>query len=195
MAILSGCDYLPSINGIGLKTACALLRQWKTIEQVIQTLKEGKKSVPARYLESFRLADKCFKHQRVYCPLKQKLDHLKQPDADWDEESDAYVGADMHPTTAKLLGEGHLDPVTLSPMTDINPGYVPGVLKRMPLTDRNQRKRKASTLLGDALSVIHGRDVPNMNTFRTLYGCITCVTAISRPNPSNQHQRTDCCRG
>ncbi|KAJ7665982.1 PIN domain-like protein [Mycena polygramma] len=93
MAILSGCDYLPSIPGIGLKTACTLLRKWKTVEQVLRAIAmEGKKSIPRRYIQSFRLAEKCFLHQRVYDPLQQKLVHLSEPDADWDEASDAYVG-------------------------------------------------------------------------------------------------------
>ncbi|KAJ7800391.1 exodeoxyribonuclease 1 [Mycena olivaceomarginata] len=133
MAILSGCDYLPSIPGIGLKTACTLLRKWKTVEQVVRAVAmEGKKSVPRKYIQSFRLAEKCFLHQRVYSPLEQKLVHLSEPDADWDEESDAYVGGDLEPAVAKMLGEGDLDPVTLLPMTDINPRYVPRVLKPLP---------------------------------------------------------------
>ena len=94
MAILSGCDYLPSIPGIGLKTACTLLRKWKTVDQVLRAIAmEGKKTVPRNYLRSFRLAEKCFLHQRVYDPVQQKLVHLTEPDAEWDEEADAYVGA------------------------------------------------------------------------------------------------------
>ncbi|KAJ6487742.1 exodeoxyribonuclease 1 [Mycena sanguinolenta] len=133
MAILSGCDYLPSIPGIGLKTACSLLRRWKTVEQVLRAVAmEGKKSIPRKYLQKFRLAEKCFLHQRAYDPLQQKLVHLSEPDADWDEESDAYVGGDLEPAVAKMLGEGNLDPVTLLPMVDINPRYVPRVLKPLP---------------------------------------------------------------
>ncbi len=94
MAILSGCDYLPSIHGIGLKTACSLLRNWKTVEQVIKILMiEGKKSVPKDYLRQYEKAEKCFLHQRVYCPLSEKLEHLAQVDeADWNDDYDAYVG-------------------------------------------------------------------------------------------------------
>ncbi|KAJ6582898.1 exodeoxyribonuclease 1 [Mycena vulgaris] len=133
MAILSGCDYLPSIPGIGLKTAHTLLRKWKTIEQVLRAVAmEGKKSIPRKYIQSFRLAEKCFLHQRVYDPLQQKLVHLSEPDEDWDDEADAYVGGDLDPAVAKMLGEGDLDPVTLLPMIDINPRYVPRVLKALP---------------------------------------------------------------
>ncbi|KAF9467793.1 PIN domain-like protein [Collybia nuda] len=94
MAILSGCDYLPSIPGIGLKTACSLLRKWKTVEQVIRTITlEGKKSVPRGYLSQVQLAEKCFLHQRVYCPKQEKLVHLSDVDETWDSEAEAYVGS------------------------------------------------------------------------------------------------------
>ena len=38
MCILSGCDYLPSIPGVGLKTAHATLRQFRTVERAIASL-------------------------------------------------------------------------------------------------------------------------------------------------------------
>ncbi|KAJ7061008.1 PIN domain-like protein [Mycena amicta] len=93
MAILSGCDYLPSIPGIGLKTACSLLRKWRTAEQVIRSIRmEGKKTVPRGYLDNFRLAEKCFLHQRVYDPVTERLVHLTEPEEVLDEAANAYVG-------------------------------------------------------------------------------------------------------
>ncbi|KAF9485121.1 PIN domain-like protein [Pholiota conissans] len=93
MAMLSGCDYLPSIHGVGLKTANALLRKWKTVEHAIKALaREGKKTIPFGYLKQFQLAEKCFLHQRVYCPQAQKLVHLTPVGDDWNAEFDAYVG-------------------------------------------------------------------------------------------------------
>ncbi len=93
MAILSGCDYLASIPGVGLKTANNLLRKWKSAEQVVRAIAlEGKKTVPVGYWKKFRLAEMCFLHQRVYCPLTEKLVHLTEVGTDWNEEFDAYVG-------------------------------------------------------------------------------------------------------
>ena len=97
MAILSGCDYLPSIPGIGLKTANSLLRKWRTAEQVIRAIAmEGKKSVPFHYSKEFQLAEMCFLHQRVYCPLSKKLVHLKDPGGGLNEETDTFVGRYVH---------------------------------------------------------------------------------------------------
>ena len=96
VAILSGCDYLPSIPGIGLKTAWTLLRSHKTVESRVSALRlEGKKKVPSGYLDAFRLAEKVFLHQRVYDPTQEQLVHLTPlPDGEsWDAEKEAYIGA------------------------------------------------------------------------------------------------------
>ncbi|KAF9010214.1 PIN domain-like protein [Cyathus striatus] len=144
MAILSGCDYLPSIPGIGLKRACSLLRKWKTVEQAIRAiLLDGKLKVPTGYLEKFRLAEKCYMHQRVYSPLEERLVHLTEVDVGWDQESDAYVGGDLDPMLARAIAVGDVDPVTLLPMIDINPGFKPNALKPIPsLVNSSPRRGK-----------------------------------------------------
>lgn len=172
MAILSGCDYLPSIPGVGLKTAWTLLRKHRTVDQLVRALRlEGKKSVPKGYLEAFNLAEKVFLHQRVYCPLSEKLVCLTGVAAEFvmDAETEAHIGrwrclplfprsADddndsiLEPSLAKKLANGDLDPITLLPIVDINPGFVPRVSKSPPLhfdnlnrpsTDKGKGKTKA----------------------------------------------------
>lgn len=95
MAILSGCDYLPSIPGVGLKTAWTLLRKYRSVDQLVKALRlEGKKPVPKGYLEAFNLAEKVFLHQRVYCPLNERLVCLTDITARYvmDAETEAYIG-------------------------------------------------------------------------------------------------------
>ncbi|KAF8068926.1 hypothetical protein FPV67DRAFT_1490320 [Lyophyllum atratum] len=141
MAILSGCDYLPSIPGVGLKRACALMRKWKTADQVVRAIMlEGKKSVPRKYMEQFRLAELCFQHQRVYCPMTEKLVYLNAVDADWTPEAEAYVGGDLESSLAKKLAMGDVDPVTFLPMKDIFPGFLPRV-KPLPLVTVKVNRR------------------------------------------------------
>ncbi|KAG6917114.1 hypothetical protein DXG01_003780 [Tephrocybe rancida] len=136
MAILSGCDYLPSIHGIGLKTACSLLRKHKTVEHLVNMLQlEGKKTVPRTYMRDFNLADKCFQHQRVYCPLAEKLVYLTEVDADWTEEEEAYIGGDLDASLAKQLAMGDVCPISLLPIKDINPDFTPRV-KPLSITRR-----------------------------------------------------------
>jgi exonuclease-1 len=95
MAILSGCDYLPSIPGIGLKTAYTLLRKHKTVENVVRAVRlEGKKDVPRGYIQAFRLAEKVFLHQKVYDPVEERLVNLTEipPEAGWDKTTLTYMG-------------------------------------------------------------------------------------------------------
>ncbi|CAL1699692.1 unnamed protein product [Somion occarium] len=136
MAILSGCDYLPSISGVGLKTAWALLKKHRTIENAVRALRlEGKKDVPKGYLEAFRLAENVFLHQRVYDPTQEQLVYLTDvPDGeDWDEAKEAHVGRYIEPSLAKRIAEGDACPITLLPMEDINPTFVPRALKPIPM--------------------------------------------------------------
>lgn len=95
MAMLSGCDYLPSIPGVGLKTAYQLLKKHKTVEKVVKMIRlEGKKDVPKGYLEAFFLAEKVFLHQRVYDPRLQSLVYLsgKEQEPGLSDEAESYIG-------------------------------------------------------------------------------------------------------
>lgn len=94
MAMLSGCDYLPSIPGIGLKTAWGLLKKHGTVEKGVKAIMlEGKKSVPRRYIEDFKLAEKVFLHQRVYDPQNERLVYLSEPPGDLlSTEVEMYIG-------------------------------------------------------------------------------------------------------
>ena len=95
MAILSGCDYLPSIPGVGLKTAWMLLRKYRTPENVIRALRlEGKKKIPQGYLEDFMVTENVFLYQRVYDPLEEKLVNLTQvpPGEALSQAHEAFIG-------------------------------------------------------------------------------------------------------
>ncbi|KAK5001522.1 hypothetical protein LTR28_012543, partial [Elasticomyces elasticus] len=64
MAILSGCDYLPGIEKMGLKTAYRLIRKHKTVERVVRSVQfDGKMKIPAGYMEAFGQAEKTFLYQ------------------------------------------------------------------------------------------------------------------------------------
>ncbi|KAK1225102.1 hypothetical protein PQX77_011971 [Marasmius sp. AFHP31] len=149
MAILSGCDYLSSIPGIGLKTACTLLRKWKTPEQVVRSLMlEGKKMVPKGYVRQFRMAEKCFLYQRVYDPRLERLVHLHDvpEEEEWDEVVDNYVGKDLEPSLAKAVALGDKDPVSYEDMKDLNPGFVPRtrVLHDITVADKSANRSAKS---------------------------------------------------
>ncbi|KAK3165614.1 hypothetical protein QOZ80_1AG0035490 [Eleusine coracana subsp. coracana] len=64
MCILSGCDYLPSMPGMGVKRAHALIQKHKCHEKVIKHLRYSATSVPPQYEENFKKAIWAFKFQR-----------------------------------------------------------------------------------------------------------------------------------
>lgn len=95
MAMLSGCDYLEGLKGIGVRTANKLLRKYKHLDGVLRSigLENGNLRVPKGYKEAFEKAELAFLWQRVWDPVSKKLVHLNgQPDEDWNEEKDAFVG-------------------------------------------------------------------------------------------------------
>ncbi|XP_071683634.1 exonuclease 1 [Lolium perenne] len=76
MCILSGCDYLPSLPGMGVKRAHALIQKLKSYEKVIKHLRYSAVSVPPQYEENFKKAIWAFQFQRVYDPAIEDIVHL-----------------------------------------------------------------------------------------------------------------------
>lgn len=124
MAIFSGCDYLDSIGGMGLKTAYRLIRKHKTPERVIKMLQfDGKSKVPDNYLADFKQAELTFLYQRVFCPEKQELVFLTEPDPSIDVESMPFIGAPVQPRLAQSIARGNVNPITKKPIaTPSSPG-------------------------------------------------------------------------
>lgn len=117
MAILSGCDYLPSISGMGLKTAHQLVRKYKSIDRIFRDLAFSKKhQLPARYQESFRRADLTFLHQRVFCPIVNNIVMMTSFGPGPEPEDFDFIGSDMEQHVAIGVSKGELHPMTKKPM-------------------------------------------------------------------------------
>lgn len=117
MAMLSGCDYLPGIEKLGVKTAYRLVRQHKTIEKVVRTLQfDGKKKVPADYLDSFTKAERTFLYQRVFCPEAKCLVNLTKVPPHLDLDEMPYIGKHVEDGVACGVATGDLDPNTKLPL-------------------------------------------------------------------------------
>lgn len=117
MAILSGCDYLASINNMGLKTAYRMIRRHKTIEKVLRMLSfDGKFRVPKGYLEDFYRAELTFLHQRVFCPKALRLVFHTEPASPIEEDQMPFIGAYVEPDIAQGVARGDLNPMTKLPI-------------------------------------------------------------------------------
>ena len=144
MAILSGCDYLASINGMGLKSAYRLVRKHKTIEQILRMLSfDGKYHVPPGYLEAFHKAELTFLHQLVYCPLKKEVVMMNHLQADAQPEDFSFIGGMLEQEIAIGVAKGELDPMTKQPL------HVKGISKTSPRTPWLNPRRNIVNVCSD----------------------------------------------
>ncbi|CAA7030609.1 unnamed protein product [Microthlaspi erraticum] len=110
MCILSGCDYLQSLPGMGLKRAHTLITKFRSYDRVIKHLKYSTVSVPPLYEESFKKALLTFKHQRVYDPKTEDIIHLSNISEDIVDSLTLFTSMPQH--IAKGIALGQLDPFT-----------------------------------------------------------------------------------
>lgn len=117
MAIMSGCDYLASINRMGLKSAYRLVRKYKTIEKIVRMLQfDGQYSVPTGYLEAFYKAELTFLHQRVFCPLKNEIVMMTEFESGAQPVDFSFIGEEVTRDVAIGVAKGDLDPMTKTPI-------------------------------------------------------------------------------
>ncbi|TRY90760.1 hypothetical protein DNTS_028638 [Danionella cerebrum] len=126
MCILSGCDYLPSLYGIGLGKACKLLRMannpdiLKVIKKLGQYLKMDI-SVPDEYIEGFTKANNTFLYQLVFDPLRRKVVPLNPYPDNIDPASLSYAGTNVGDEKGLQMALGNLDINTLERIDDFSP--------------------------------------------------------------------------
>jgi exonuclease-1 len=67
MCVLTGCDFLSSVPGIGIKWAHSLVLKYKNIDRVLSVLQlDKKRRIPEGYVNYFKEANVVFHHDRVY---------------------------------------------------------------------------------------------------------------------------------
>lgn len=117
MCILSGCDYLPSIARMGLKTAYRSIRKYKSVERALRMLQfEGQYIIPPTYLEQFKQAEFTFLYQRVFCPRAGKLVTLTPLEPGIALDDLPFIGDDVEPQLAVGVACGDLHPATKLPI-------------------------------------------------------------------------------
>ncbi|KAF8586120.1 hypothetical protein K439DRAFT_1632043 [Ramaria rubella] len=140
-AMMSGCDYIEGVRGVGLKTASKYLRKWGTVEKALRALRMDGKMVEKDWEDRMRKAEVGFLHQRVWDPRKEEIVYLTEPDwTTWNEEREKFVGRYIEAELAGGLARGDIDPVSLEPMVDIMPSFQP-VKRPRPLASKDANRR------------------------------------------------------
>ncbi|XP_015167916.1 exonuclease 1 [Solanum tuberosum] len=114
MCILSGCDYLQSLPGMGLKKAHALIKKFESYDKVIKHLRYNTAAVSPMYEESFRKAIMTFQHQRVYDLMTKDLVHLSELSDCGSQDLD-FLGPLIPTEVAQGIAKGDVDPFTMMP--------------------------------------------------------------------------------
>nr|XP_027085750.1 exonuclease 1 isoform X1 [Coffea arabica] len=184
MCILSGCDYLQSLPGMGLKKAHTLMKKFKSYDKVLKHLKYNSAAVSPLYEESFRKAMLTFQHQRVYDPLTEEIIHLSEPPNSFDGSLD-FLGPSISNDVAKGIAKGDIDPFTKMPFEHEHGGAELAVNESYQL--KNFKPEGESKKL----------DLPAQKNLLTNYFCFASVEAkrkyiaprltpmLKRPNPEN----------
>ncbi|KAM6354707.1 exonuclease 1 [Podargus strigoides] len=135
MCILSGCDYLSSIHGIGLTKACKLLKLAnnpdiiKVIKKMGQYLKMNI-TVTEEYIQGFTRANNTFLYQLVFDPVNRKLVPLNAYGDDIDPEALIYAGRHFGDGTAFQIAIGNIDIDTMEQIDNYNPDTAQPVQQR-----------------------------------------------------------------
>lgn len=118
--IMSGCDYIDSIKGVGFKKAYRLVYEnGSDLKSIMKKIRrEGKLLIPADYEKNFEKAFLTFKFQYVFCPDKRELVHLNDPASHpmgkllEAYETKDFLGEKMDSDMTLSIARGHIDPNT-----------------------------------------------------------------------------------
>ncbi|XP_075530626.1 exonuclease tos [Dermacentor variabilis] len=115
MCILSGCDYLPSLPGIGLGKASKFFKLISnpdlraTLPKLPSYLKMPALTVDNQYIEDFLKAENTFRHQLVFCPIRNELVPLNPYDPSVDPTDMTYAGQQLPREQAFDIAVGNID--------------------------------------------------------------------------------------
>ncbi|KAG0556088.1 hypothetical protein KC19_11G025000 [Ceratodon purpureus] len=118
MCIMSGCDYLPSLPGMGVKRAHGLIKRFKTYQKVMKHLKFSGVLIDKQYEQGFQRAILTFHHHRVYDPVKKEMVHLTDVPGKLDIDLN-FLGPYVSQTVAIAIAKGEVDPTTYEPFEDV----------------------------------------------------------------------------
>lgn len=118
ICILSGCDYLSNLPGIGLSKAkkfflmTAEQDMRKALRKIPSYLNLKKITISDDYIESFLRAEATFKHMFVYDPIKKAMVRLNDLTNKDDEKYCASAGVLFSAEEAFQLALGNINPKT-----------------------------------------------------------------------------------
>lgn len=129
IAILSGCDYLDSLPGIGLAKASKFMLMTAETDMRRALLKipsylnmSNKLTVTPEYIEGFLKAEATFKYMFVYDPIKRRMVRLNEFENEAEDiQYCSQAGQEIDEDLAYQLALGNINPRTLVEVANFNP--------------------------------------------------------------------------
>ncbi|XP_060070849.1 exonuclease 1-like [Ylistrum balloti] len=132
MCILSGCDYLPSLPGIGLGKASKVFKLARQtdlqllLKKFPSTYLKMSLAVPQEYIDNFIKADNTFLYQLVFNPLTRELIPLNPYPPEINKDELHYAGPYIPANKALQIALGNINIYTMQQFANFNPDtYVP----------------------------------------------------------------------
>ncbi|XP_058453956.1 exonuclease 1-like [Malaya genurostris] len=128
MCILSGCDYIDSLPGIGLAKARKFVLMTeesdmrKALDKIPSYLNMRHLTISEEYKTNFLKADATFKHMVVYDPTNRTQIRLNDPDSfGTDLDLCCNAGTFLDNDTAFQLALGNIDPFSMKKLDNWHP--------------------------------------------------------------------------
>ena len=120
VALLNGCDYCPGVNNVGIKKAVDLLRELGGDSVVaVNTLRAQGYWIDDKDVQLMKLGILTYKHQVIYNPATQRLQHLAPLSAGASPSDTSFLGHLYDDSAAVAVATGQVDPMTKLPFHGI----------------------------------------------------------------------------
>ncbi|KAJ6411330.1 hypothetical protein OIU84_007985 [Salix udensis] len=166
MCVLAGCDFLPSVPGIGISKAHSYVSKYRNLDRVLSVLKlEKGRQMREDYSKSFIEALAVFQHARIYESNNQRLEHMKPVPQNLLESLDGkldFLGPEIPPSVATAIAQGKLGSINHGGFCLFSKtlGGAGGVLKQEPLSTE-------SMYISEALALQKLFSPPKVNSTET----------------------------
>ncbi|KAI9282349.1 PIN domain-like protein [Sporodiniella umbellata] len=146
VCMLSGCDYLSSLKGIGLKTAISLVRRNRETAKIMKTLRF--KSDIAVYAEQFPRAESAFLYQYVYDAPSRRFVRLNNVPESFNQDYLYSLGS-CPPTSDTTVPKVYMSPQEVKSNKENIPPWLK--FEKTKETDVKQAKQEPSNKTGSVV--------------------------------------------
>ena len=115
LCVMSGCDFLDNIRGLGIKKMYNILNKYRDADEVFKRLRTDPKvqgNIPDGYEHEWHKARLIFKHAVVYDVHVKKLRHLSPLPETLALNDLSFLGPIFDDEQARLIAEGEINPIS-----------------------------------------------------------------------------------